>query len=152
MQHFNSLVTTILEKNKKTKTIRKNSDVGRKRRSKNVKILELKKITSKKNKNLQDGDVLYKFKVESAEKIQGKVHRGYVILDKNENVKDLYCSCNDWKYKWRKAFELIGIAKEEVLQKEYQDDFNGAVADIRNPKNKKHLCKHLQAVFDELKI
>lgn len=83
-------------KNKQSVNLTKIFDPKRKKRSKNVKIKSLQKFTpttTPHDKPLPKGWKRWEYECESAERIEGREHQGYVAMDKENSVKDVYCSC-----------------------------------------------------------
>lgn len=136
-----------------------NSDSMRKSRSEDVQILNLKKFTpstTPKNKPLLKGWKLYEADTLSKEKTEGRKHSQYIVLDRNDNVKDVYCSCADFQFLWRYALTKKDVASWETYP-EYKDiETHGPhtqkPSNITNPHYNSKLCKHLLRLFSLLKI
>lgn len=158
-----SKLATFLEKNKYTRNLLPNSEEKRKERGENVKILSIKKYTpstAPADKPLLKGWKLYEVEVESKEKTEGRKHQLYVVLDKNNNVKDVFCSCADFQFLWRYALTRGDDKSSHASWETYPEYENIEThaphtqdpSDITNPQYNKKLCKHLIKVFDILDI
>lgn len=156
---MNSFKLFLLEKNRLTSSLVPNSEHKRKKRAQNVKILSLKKYTTTtapRDKPLLKGWKYWEFKTRSAEKVQGRDHVGYLVLDQNNNVKDVFCDCADAQFFWRYALVRSDLASWETYP-EYKNIEDHAPhtrkpSNITNPKYERKLCKHLIAIFNRLKI
>lgn len=156
---FDKKVNTLLEKNAITRNLLPNSEEERKKRAKGVNFLSFKKFTpfsSSKNKPLLKGWKRFEFVVSSEERTQNRNHSGYLVLDNNNNVKDVYCSCADFQYLWR-----YPIVKDDLASWETYPEYTDIEDDsphtrkptyITNPNFERKLCKHLIAVFEKVKI
>lgn len=155
--NFKFLEKLLLEKNKKSSLIFINSDEPRKDRSENVKIISLDRYTpsnAPKDKPLARGWILYEYKVLSAEKTENREHTGYLALDRNKSIKDIYCSCADFQFLWRYSLVKDDMASWETYP-EYKDiETHGPhtkdPSNITNPLFNKKLCKHLLKVYREI--
>lgn len=156
---FDNLVEYIIEKNAITRNLLSNSDNNRKTRSNGVNFLSFRKFTpfsTSKDKPLLKGWKRFEFEVSSKERIQNRNHQGYLVLDNNNNVKDVYCSCADFQYLWRYPLVKNDLASWITYPK-YKDIEDDAPHTkkptyITNPNFDKKLCKHLIAVFKKVKI
>lgn len=157
--NFSRLTNLLFEKNKTTIGLRSNSEPKRIERSDNVQILSIKKYTpstTPEDKPLNKGWKLYEIESVSAEKSEDRTHSSYVVLDSNNNVRDVFCSCADFQFLWRYALTKDDLASWETYP-EYKDiETNGPhtqePSNITNPSYQKKLCKHLIKLFATLKI
>lgn len=149
----------LVEKNNKTRSLSPNSEVKRQERAENVQIKSIRKYTpstTPSDKPLLKGWKMWEVTVESEEKTEGREHDLYVVLDNNNNVRDVFCSCADFQHLWRYALTRGDLASKEVYP-EYKDietyaPYTGDPSDKTNPSYDKKLCKHLIKVFDKLDI
>jgi hypothetical protein len=149
----------LLEKSKQTSSLLPDSDSARKERADHVKILSIKKYTpstSPPNKPLLPGWKLWTIETVSREKTEGRTHSQYVVLDKNNNIKDIYCSCADFQFLWRYALNKGDMASWETYPEYKNIETHGPhteePSNITNPNFNKKLCKHLIKIFDILDI
>lgn len=157
--NFSKLSSLLFEKNKKTENLVPDSEESRKHRASNVKILSLKKSTpstTTPDKPLNKGWKLYEAELISDEKSENRTHSAYVVLDRYNNVKDVYCSCADFQFLWRYALTDEDMASWETYP-EYKDiETHGPhtedPSNITNPNYERKLCKHLIKLFDTLEI
>lgn len=153
---FNRFLDTLLEASKTSQNI-SNVDDGRRDRAKNVVVNKLNKSTpstAPKDKPLPKGWTLREFEVESQEKTEGKIHKGYVVMDRNKTIKDISCSCKDFLFKWRYALGTKDFTNKQVYP-DYEDpkadyQYNGEKPIVTNPGLEKKVCKHLKKVLDEI--
>jgi hypothetical protein len=159
---FNKLLDLVSEKNQQTKALTRNSDPKRKKRSKNVRITSLQKYTpstTEEHKPLPKGWKRWEYVCESAERTEDREHQGYVVIDKVGSVKDVYCSCGDFQFRWRYALSqgddkamASNIVPDEYKDVETKAPYSGTPSDITNPKYLKRLCKHLLKILDKIAL
>lgn len=152
-------VRLLSEKNTTTRNLEPNSEAKRKARSDDVVIKTWKKLTpstAPRDKPLLTGWVYYEFVVSSKERTQNRDHTGYVVVDNNRNVKDVFCSCADFQFLWRYSLTRSDLASNVVYDgfKDIEDHapYTGDPSNITNPTYDKKLCKHLIKCFKRAKI
>lgn len=157
MTLFNSLYQLLFEKNQKTIQTLDNTDSARKKRASRVKFIKWLKIVPS---NVRVGEILPKswkkleYECLSHEKTQGRTHEGYITLDKHNSVRDCFCSCSDFQYRWRYAMVTGDMAKwqtpDEFTDIETDAPHTREPSDITNPTYEKRFCKHLTAAMNKI--
>ncbi len=154
-----SKLAYILEKSKSTANLLPDSESKRIERAKHVKVLSIKKFTpstTPPDKPLLPGWKLWMVETESKEKTEGRTHSQYVVLDKNNNIKDIYCSCADFQFLWRYALNRGEMASWKTYPEYTNIETHGPhteePSNITNPNFDKKLCKHLIKIFNILNI
>ena len=150
---------TFLEKNRNTRNLVLNSDTKRKERAKNVDVFSLFKYTpstTSDDKPLLKGWKRWEATMRSQEEEEDRDHDAYVILNSNDNVVDVFCSCADFQFLWRYALTQKDMASWETYP-EYKDIETHAPhtqepSHITNPLFQTKLCKHLIKLFDIVEI
>lgn len=149
----------LLEKNRHTRNLLPSSESKRRARAENVKILSISKYTpstTPSDKPLLRGWKRWEIELESQEQTENRCHSAYVVLNNNNNVSDVFCSCADFQFLWRYPLVKNDMASWETYP-EYKDiETHGPhtkkETKITNPNFDKRLCKHLIKIFDYLNI
>ena len=103
-----------MEKNMKTVNVIKDSDENRKKRARRVRFIKWLKIvpsTVRNGEHLPKSWKKYEFECLSKEKTEGRTHQGYITLDKQNSIRDCYCSCADFQFRYGKmvnSYEIQG--------------------------------------------
>lgn len=139
---------------KKLRTIAKNTDKGRRQRSKKIDI-SLKKVGKKKPKRWDHWNAWFLFQAKS-QNTRGKTYDVMIQTIEDVGVTEdnwksiakgnipmsVHCGCPDFKYRLEVALNKAG---NSMIR-----DSNGKNPDITNPHMKAFLCKHALAAYDLL--
>jgi hypothetical protein len=101
----------------------------------------------------KEGYEVLEFNFKSFPSTSGKRARGYII-HKERDVKEMYCSCEDFYYRlWYKLVDS-GLSRFDVPRKfprvKPPNKMDMATGDIRKDGEELFLCKHLAAMGDYL--
>lgn len=159
MKFFNKVYTFLLtEANKKTVATQRDTDSLRKERASRVKFIKWLKIvpsTARQGEILPKSWKKYEYKCLSHEKTEGRTHEGYLTLDKQNSVRDCFCSCADFQFRWRYALVIDDMAKWQTPDKFTNIETNAPhtrePSHITNPDYQKRFCKHLTAAMNKIK-
>lgn len=140
---------------KKLRTIAKNTDKGRRKRSKKIDI-QFKSVSKKKPKRWDHWNVWFLFEAKS-QTTSGKKYE--VIIQTIEDVgitadnwediakgtipMSVSCTCPDWTFRSEVANQRAGNSMIKTS--------NGKLPDVTNPDMKQFLCKHALAAYNLLK-
>lgn len=141
----------------KTTSTLNDTDIARKKKASRVKFIKWLKIvpsTTRKGEILPRSWKKYEYSCLSKEQTQGRTHDGYLTLDKQNSVRDCFCSCADFQYRWRYAMVIDDMGKWTTPDKftNIEDDapHTREPSDITNPDYEKRFCKHLMAAMNKI--
>lgn len=147
----------LMEKNLKSIKAMQDTDQPRKKRAKRVRFLSWLKIvpsTVRKGEILPKSWKKYVYRCSSAERIEDRDHEGYLVLDSHNSIRDCYCSCADFQFRWRYAMVKGDMAKWQTPNQFTDIETHGPhtrePSDITNPDYQKRFCKHLTAALNKI--
>lgn len=126
----------------KLNTLFRNTDTGRKKRADKVSIQHVKTYVSKKNFSIKE----YVYKT-GTDKLRYRttmrpINPMQYDLNNGNASALVSCSCKDFLF--RIEYALTQGGNSEIKYS------NGQPANVTNPTNKKYMCKHLVAIFDDV--